>query len=892
MKLEINGTTVDAQPAPGQCLRTLLRQLGHTDVKMGCDTGDCGACSVLLDGEPVHSCLYPALRAQDRSVTTVAGLGTPDDPHPIQRHFIDAGGFQCGYCTPGMVVTASAIAGTDDLPRALKSNLCRCTGYRSIVDALNGTRGECGRSVRAPAAARVVTGAAAYTLDDVPTGALHVAVLRSPHPHARIHAIDTAAAEAIAGVHTVLTHHDAPAVTFSTARHHQRLDDPDDTLVLDDVVRFRGQRVAAVIADSIAIAEQACQAIAVDYEPLPAVFDPRRATEPGAPLLHGDKAAESRIADPGRNLVAELHGEIGDVESGLGAAAVVVEGTWRTQRVAATHLEPHCCVGWLDEDGRLVLRTSSQVPFLVRDELCRLFGLDRARVRVFTARVGGGFGSKQELLTEDLVALAVLRTGRPVQYELTRTDELTVVPCRHPMSVTVRVGATAEGVLTALAIDVLADAGAYGNHSPGVMFHGCHESVAVYRCPNKRVDARSVYTNNLPSGAFRGYGLGQVMFGIECALDELARQLTLNPFELRRRNVVVPGDLLLASAAHRDDLMFGSYGLDQCLELAQAALRQGNATAAPPDWLVGEGMAIAMIATIPPRGHIADASISLEVGGSYTLRVGTAEFGNGTTTVHTQIAATVLGTEPERMAVHQSDTDAVGHDTGAFGSAGTVVAGRAVHAAATELRRKILAAATARAGTPGELGPEGVQCEQRLVKLAELAPLVAYARHDGTPRSVAFNVHAVRVAVHPQTGELRILQSVHAADAGRVLNPQQCRGQIEGGVAQGIGSALYEELRLDAEGRVVTSTLRSYHVPQLADVPPTEVYFAQTCDELGPFGAKSMSESPYNPVAPAIANAIRDATGVRPYELPMSADRIWRLLSNRPAIGPGLLSGG
>jgi len=894
MRFEINGESVEATPQPGQVLRTLLRDLEHYEVKKGCDAGDCGACSVLLDGAPIHSCIYPAHRLEGAAVTTVAGLGTPEHPHPMQQSFVDAAGFQCGFCTAGMIVTASTFSedDTNDLPRLLKGNLCRCTGYRSIKDAICGVSNTehapvgdaAGRSVRAPAGMRVATGREPYTLDFTTTAVLHLAVLKSPHPHARILSIDASAALALDGVHTVLTHLDSPTTLFSTGRHEMRTDDPDDTLVFDRVLRFRGQRVAAVVADTVAIAQLALALIVVEYEQLPAVFEADAARAPGAPLLHAEKGPEARISEPHRNVLAQLHAEMGDVESALAGAHAVVEGSWQTQRVNHAALETHATRGWLDADGRLVLRTSSQVPYLVRDELCHIFGLETDRVRVFTARVGGGFGGKQELITEDLVTLAVLRTGRPVQYEFTRGDEFTIASPRHPMRVTVRLGATADGILTAMAVDELMDTGAYGNHGVGVMFHSVGESLAVYRCANKRVDAESVYTNNLPSGAFRGYGLGQVIFAVESAMDELARKLGIDPFELRRRNVIEPGDAMVVTDPHEEtDLVVGSYGLDQCLDLVESALARGNGAVAPTGgtWSVGTGMGIAMIATVPPRGHYADTSIALLADGSYELSVGTAEFGNGTTTVHTQLVATALNTTVDRVRIRQSDTDVARYDTGAFGSAGVVVAGKALLAAAVKLSSMMVE----RAGGSGTVVGGGVTVDGELVGASALladGPLIADGSHDGTPRSVAFNVHGFRVAVDSATGEVRILQSVQAADAGTVLNPEQLRGQIEGGTAQAIGSSLYEEMLLDGDGSVTTTAFRNYHVPQFADIPETEVYFADTHDGMGPLGAKSMSEAPYNPVAPALANAVRDAIGQRPYELPMSRDRLWRLVNSPP----------
>ena len=907
MKFEVNGSAVEADPRPGQCARTLLRETGHVEVKKGCDAGDCGACSVLIDGEPTHSCIVPAMRLEGRSITTAAGLAPGDELHPVQEALASGFGFQCGFCTPGMSVTASTLCASDldDLDRRMKGNLCRCTGYRPIREAIRASvlgpvretgtgDGRVGTSVVPEAARRIVQGREPFTFDEpVPGGpALVLRVVTSPHAHARITSIDTSAALALPGVVAVFTHADVPDVRYSTGRHEHRTDDPDDTRMLDDVVRHVGQRVAAVVAETAEAADAGCRAVRVEYDVLPAVFDPDEARRPGAPLLHPDRTPEERVMEAGRNVVAGFHtGHGGDIDAALAASHVTVTGDWRSSRVTHAALETHGSVGWLDEDGRLVIRSSTQVPFLARNELAHVFGLERDRIRVFANRVGGGFGGKQELFTEDLTALALLKLGRPVAYEFSRTDQFVRASLRHPMRVRTTLGADADGRLTAMKLDVLSDTGAYGNHAIGVLFHSCAESTTLYRVPVKWIDAEAVYTNNPPSGAFRGYGLGQVVFAVESAMDALSEELGIDPFDLRRINAVREGDPLHPDEdKYEEDLIWGSYGLDQCLDLAQDALRRGNGVDAPDGWAVGEGMAAAMIATMAPRGHIAHTTATLRRDGTYLLRVGTAEFGNGTSTVHRQIAATVLDADPERLELWAADTDAVRHDTGAFASAGTTVAGKALHAACTVLRRRMIDIAVSLTGaeaTDAEVVASGVSVAGELVpweRIVDAAPatmrddhgLTADGAEFGDLRSLAFNVHAVRVAVDPETGTVKVLQSIQTADAGVVINPAQCRGQIEGGAAQALGGALYEEVMLE-DGVVQNPVFRTYRVPQFADVPDTEVYFAETDDTLGPFGAKSMSESPYNPVGAAIGNAVSRALGRRGYELPFSRDRVWRL---------------
>jgi putative selenate reductase molybdopterin-binding subunit len=904
MSFQINGKEFSENPRAGQCLRTFLRELGHFGVKKGCDAGDCGACTVLIDGEPVHSCLIPAFRADGHAVTTIEGLAGDSGTHPVQQAFLDSQAFQCGFCTAGMIVTCAALnqAQRQDLGASLKGNLCRCTGYRAIEDALNGKTNiedaaagtAFGRSLPAPAGPQVVRGAARYTFDMAIEGLLHIKMLRSPHPHAKIISIDKTAALAVAGVHAVLTFEDAPDRLFSTARHEKAWMDPDDTRVLDDVVRFIGQKVAAVVAESEASAEEGCRRLKVDYEILPEVIDPALAISPGAPLIHGDKTREQRVTNAQRNIVAETHGEYGDVANALARSAVTYQGTFTTQRVQHAALETHGGLAWVDPAGILNVRSSTQTPFLTRRALADIFDLAPDKVRVFCERVGGGFGGKQEMFVEDILALAALKTGRPVKLEFTREEQFIATSTRHPMRISVKAGADQNGKLTALQLDVLSNTGAYGNHAGPVLLHACGESIGVYNCPNKKVDAVVAYTNTVPSGAFRGYGLPQALLAVEAAIDELAKGLGISPFEIRRRNIVKPGDPMLSpSGSVPADVLYGSYGLDQCLDLVERAMQaHGPNIELSADWLIGDGIALTMIDTVPPDGHIADARISLREDGGFELVVGTAEFGNGTSTVHRQIAASALATTVDQIRLLQSDTAHGGHDTGAYGSTGTFVAGRATQAAAENLADDLRILASTLTKTSSDiciLENDSAVCGKQRISFAELAQaahaqgqsLSASGTSAGTPRSVAFNVQGFRVAVNKFTGEIRILKSVHAADAGRVANPMQCRGQVEGGVAQSLGATLYEEMVIDDGGRVVNPKFRDYHLPSFADVPRTEVFFADTTDTLGPMGAKSMSESPYNPVAAAIGNALADATGIRFTAVPFKPDRLWPLLQEK-----------
>lgn len=906
MGITVNGHEFSSQPGPGQCLRTYLRDLGHFGVKKGCDMGDCGACTVYIDGIPVHSCITPASRGQDHEVTTIEGMADGDTLHPMQQQFMDAPGFQCGFCTAGMIMTAAAMTPEQiaDLAHSLRGSLCRCTGYRQIDDAIRGVcnvqspsdiaAGHGVGSSPGPLAARaIVTGAEEYTMDTAIEGLLHLKVVRSPHAHAVATKIDTAAAEAVPGVVAVYTWEDVPDKYFTTAIHEDHLVDPKDTRILDQVARFKGQAMVAVVGETIAAAEAGCRAIVIEWDVRPAAMTAEEAIAPGAPALHGGNP-DAFIRQPERNILLNLDIGRGDMEAGFAEADVIHEATYKTPRAAHAHLETHGSLTWIDENGVLNVRTSTQSPFIARQKLGYLFDIQDNDLRIFAKRLGGAFGGKQEALSEPLCCLATLDLNRPVQWEFTREEEFIGGATRHPMTITVKLGARADGTLTAMQMDVLGDTGAYGNHGGEVL--GC-SLVAMnwYRCINKSYQGKMVYTNNVPAGGFRGYGSAQPTFAIEQAIDELAGKLGIDPVTLRRKNVIRPGDNL-SVGDEPEELQLRSYGLPECMNIVEEALARGNGVMPPAggEWAVGQGLAIAMADTSPPTEHRSGAQLRVKPDGTYEISVGTVEMGNGTVTAHVQIAATILNTTMDKISIVHADTSRTMWDTGAFASQGLYVSGKAVMLAAQGLRDYMLTYASVKYGVPKEtcalddgvvrVGGESIPVMALAAQARADGQELHYAqRAYGSPISAGWNVHGVRVAVNQVTGEVRILQDVHAVDAGTVVNPMQLRGQMEGGVMQGIGWALTEWFQQDADGGVENANLRMYRMPNFADAPRVEVYFADVdvSAEAGPFGAKGMAESPINPVAPAIANAIAEATGVRFRELPFTPPLIYKALNKQ-----------
>ncbi|MGB0371781.1 MAG: molybdopterin-dependent oxidoreductase [Opitutales bacterium] len=872
--MRVDKKKLNAEPRAGQSLLSFLRENGVTGPRRGCDAGDCGCCTVHKDGQAIQSCITPAHQAVDSEITTIAGLAG-ENLHPTQSDFLQAQGFQCGYCTAGFVMTAAASETmSDDLTNRFKGNFCRCTGYASIKEALSGKcnveEDTCAQSVGVSLPShygkQVITGQQAYTSDFVEPGTLHMKVLRSPHAHAEIVKIDASRALEMDGVIAVFTHEDVPRIPYSTACHPEEIKDPMDTFMLDSVVRFVGQRVACVVAERVDIANEAIKVIDVEYEVLPHILSPDEAMADGAVRIH-NAPDETGIARPESNIAAELHDERGDFDAAYQDADYKISATFETPRQQHAHLEPHVATAWVDDAGVLTVRSSTQVPFLAQLTLSKLLGLPADKIRVFKPRVGGGFGNKQEVQVEDLVAFATLKLGRPVHWELTREEEFIATTTRHSTKITMSAACDKAGNLRALGMKYVANTGAYGNHAMDILYCSSFEALAAYRCENKRLEGYSVYTNTVPGGAFRGYGGTQSTFAVESILHDLAEEAGLDPEAFVLKNMTREGEPLNIGNEDAPNHAVSSQKLEACLEFVLQDLKatKDETPALDAEWAVGEGTAVAMLASGIALKHKSEARISKNADGAYTLFAGTSDIGTGSDTSLRQIAADVLGVRVADIDLVVADTQETPFDAGAYASCTTFIAGNAVKRAAGDLKTKLAQTKVSEAGT---IVGEGSY-------YAEKVPM-------------SYAVNGVRLAVNRITGQIRVLHIAQSADIGQRINPQFCKGQVEGATAQALGYCLTEEMILLDDGSVRNAALRDYRIPALSDVPPINSHFVDTEDPHGPFGAKAVGELTINSFPPAFANAVKDALGIRFLSLPLTPTKVWEALNGEAFSKEGL----
>ena len=764
-----------------------------------------------------------------------------------------------------------------------------------------------GKPERRVDSVKLATGRGTFVDDIALPGLLFARILHSPHAHARITRIDASQARAIPGVACVLTHHDVPRVAYTTAGQGWPEPSPYDAFMLDDKVRFVGDRVAVVAADDPELAQRACDAIKVDYQVLPAVLDPERAMVRGAPVIH-DEPDATGIKDPARNLAAEIAAQVGDVAKGFAEAEHVLEQTYRVPYVQQSSIEPHVTITWLDEDNRLMVRTSTQVPFHVRRIIAPLLGIPIRRIRVIKPRIGGGFGGKQEILIEDLCGMLTLRTGRPVRLEYTREEELTAARTRHPQIVTVKSGVK-DGRFTALEMRVIENTGAYGTHALTVMSVTGNRALSLYRCPNVRYEARAVYTNLAVAGAFRGYGCPQGFFALESHVDEVAASLGEDPLEFRRRNHVQEGDdqpiaEVLGEGKEGFKQIIRSCGLPQAIQLGAKAIgwkdRAKKKRAGNGPLRRGVGMAIVCQASGIPGVDMGAASIKMNEDGSFNLLMGATDIGTGSDTMFCQIAAESLGVSVEKIIPYSSDTDMTPFDPGAYASSTTYISGRAVEKASrlvlqqiTEVGAKMLEMKPEDAVVHGGkvCAPDGRFVTYEQVCLSSLYQkdqfqIMATASHMSYESPPPFAAVFVEVEVDTETGLVRVLRIVEAVDCGQVVNPQMAEGQVEGAALQSLGYALYERMPFDARGRMQFRSFRDYTIAAATDAPELTTILVPTHEPTGPFGAKAIAEIPINGPAPAIANAVAHATGVRIREIPLTPERVLAALEEARARTP------
>ncbi len=928
----LNGEGTSLEIDPSKTLAEVLRyDLGLTGTKIGCNEAECGSCTVIIDGEPITSCVYPALKAQGAEVTTIEGMshlaegdeekgvvekGTDAEKecvhlHPLQQAFIDQGATQCGFCTPGMIMTAKALL--DKIPQpterqiktALKDTYCRCTGYRAIVDAVKQASGQLddvllpetkrsldtvGKPLPRPDAVEKVDGSAMFADDYSFPGMLHGATKRALVPHAKILNIDVSKAKALEGVQAVLTAEDVPG-----DKHHGLIYNDWPVLCIDKV-RYVGDAVAIVAADTPEIAKKAVELIEVEYEELEVVPDPVSAAKESAAKVH-EKG----------NLLKHIHVSRGDIQKGFGEADVVVENTYYTPTTDHVFLEPECSIARYGEDGKLEVFVGSQIPFEDRRQIAKSLDLEEEQVRVRGTLIGGGFGGKEDIAGQIHAALLTRKTGKPVKILYSRRESLITHPKRHATVITIKTGAKRDGTLTAVKAELYGDTGAYASLGDKVMTRATTHAAGPYNVDNVKIDCYAMYTNKPPAGAFRGFGVTQSAFAVESNMDIVAEEIGMDPLKFRRLNA-----LRVGTKTTTGQVLEESVGMEKCLDRIEEDLKEpfeveGKEYRFQDPWeplQVGEkvyawGMASAYKNTGLGGGAPDKSGAEVEVfeDGTAEVRAGGAEIGQGLVGVVVQITAEELGLPFQKVKALMSDTDLTPDGGPTTASRQTYTSGNAARLAAGKVRDRLFGVVSERL----DVSPKKLKLSRGVISYnGESVPLgqaVKWTKEDGLeakarviyeapethPLGEPGDMHfaysyasqAALVEVHTGTGEVKVIRIVGAFDVGRAINPMALLGQIEGGAAMGLGNCLTEEYIVE-NGEVYTDRLGHYKMPSIKHMPEFVTHVVEEETEDGPYGAKGVGEIASIPTSPAITNAIANAYGMRLLSLPVDQDSLLR----------------
>ncbi len=896
-RFTLNGASVAVVAPPGERLSDTLRErLGARDVKIGCNAGDCGACSVLIDGQVVCSCLTPTQKAEGRRIETVGGLVATDPlAQALAGRFQDHGAAQCGFCTPGMVTASVALLREVPQPdeaaitRALGGVLCRCTGYRKIIDAVASVPatlaeadapGHAGAAIRRLDGAQKLAGTEAFGDDVAPPDTLEILVIRSPFPRADFTFGDLDAWRAGQdGIAAVLTAADVPGRNvFGVIPAFA-----DQPAFAEGIARFRGEAVAAVVGTPATIRAFDPASFPVTWAELPAVQTPPAAEASGAPLLHEGRAG---------NLMCKGFVACGDAEAALAGADVTVEGQFASGFVEHAYIEPEAGFAQVI-DGRVEIHACTQAPVMDLEAMEILLGMDRARIRILPTAVGGGFGSKLDISLQPYLALGALKTGRPVRMAYSRTESMQSTTKRHPSDIRLRLGATRDGILKGCDFRGTFNTGAYASWGPTVANRVPVHASGPYHIADYRAEARAIHTNCPPSGAFRGFGVPQAAIALESLLDELAAKLAIDPLELRLKNALTNGAPTVCGQVFAQGV-----GIRACLEALRPAWQAERAAAAAfnrdTDTALRRGVGIASGwygcgNTSLPNPSTIKAGIRAD--GSITLHQGAMDIGQGANTVITQLFATALGVPVARVALIGPDTDVTPDAGKTSASRQTFVSGNAARLCGQALRAEVLRAVNASEGaaltvTPGAITVDDGSSRHRIA-LDQLAAdadgyvLAASGHYDPPTKPLDANgqgepyaqfgyaAQLVVAEVDTALGTIRLRRIVAAHDVGLAVNPMLVEGQIQGGVAQGIGMALMEEY---IPGR--TENLHDYLIPTIGDIPPIEPIIIEEADAHGPYGAKGLGEHVLIPTAPAILNAVAHACGVRMTSVPVTPAKL------------------